>query len=284
MKRIILVLIFSVMLIDLMSQNYVYDFKGSKRSFKSEDVDIEFTDSSPTVKFSGEAGKEMASGVIAMLPTIVNMGFQLATNILEKRVKRFTAEYTKSKSFLNAGDGTIPNIRFVRTINSEEALSIKFIAHKLEKINGFVYYIEFINLKYSSAKATARNNTFDYSIEIKPTFLINNEKKVILISPVAVTSVHFATTNKYPDLKHRTDIIPLPQGAFLTEISLKIVESNPVRVRAEKILSVWNTYKDSTKTIINNFLPEEKKDGSSTNQTGGNTSTGNDQNKDPIKK
>lgn len=95
------------------------------------------------------------------------------------------------------------------------------------------------------------------------------------MSPIAISSVKFKG-NEYPDSKLRTDIIPMPGGAIMTEISLKIVESNPLKIRAEKILSVWNTYKDSTKTIINNFLPKAKEEESSSNKPGGNTSVGND--------
>lgn len=173
MKNLFLILIFNAMYLNLMSQNYVYDFKGTKKTFKSEDIDIEFTDN-PSVKFPAKTGEEVAPAILAMLPTIVNIGFQLTTNILEKKVKEFSAEYTKNKSYLEAGMGTVPNFKFVRKVgfgkDLEEALSISFIAKKVNKMDGFVFYINMINLQYSSAKAKADNNTFDYSIEIKPTF------------------------------------------------------------------------------------------------------------------
>jgi hypothetical protein len=274
MKSLVLILILIAMNLNLMSQNYVYDSKGAKKPFKSEDIDIEFTDSSPSVWFPAKVEQPIAPAVIAMLPTLLNIGFQLTTSILEERVKKFTAEYTKSKSYLNAGESTVPNFIFVRTVTFNKdptvALSIRFIAHKIEKIDGFIYYIDEINLANSSAKATSDKNTFDYSIEIKPTYLINNEKKVIELSPISVSSVGFSK-NQYPALKNRTEIIPLPKGAILTEMSLKIVESNPAKVRAERILSVWNTYKDSTKTIINNFLPKDIEGASSRIKPAGNS-------------
>jgi hypothetical protein len=268
------------MYLNLMSQNYVYDSKGTKNFFESEDIDIEFTDSKPLVKIPAK-GEEFAAALISMLPTIVDMGFKLTTNILEKRAKKFSAEYTKNKSYLQAGKYIIPNIKFVRTIVLDKdtipALTISFVPSQVPELEGFVYYIDFIDLKNSSAKVKSNKSTVDYSIEIKPTFLIDKEKKIIELSPLAISSVKFEN-NTYPPLKHRTDIIPLPNGAILTEISLKIVESNPLKVRAEKILSVWNTYKDDTKTIINNILPKEKEDESSSSKpSGGNTSTGNEE-------
>ena len=69
----------------------------------------------------------------------------------------------------------------------------------------------------------------------------------------------------------------LPAGALLTEVSIKIVESNPEKVRAEKILSLWDDNKESGKTIVNNFLPKEKTEdeGSGNEENGGHNSTGN---------
>jgi len=277
MKNLVLILILHVMCANLMSQNQVYDSKGTKKHFTSEDIDIVFTVPDTPVIFPPDK-QEAAGALIGILPTAVSMVFQLTTNILESRTKKFTAEYTKTKSFLEAGDRTIPNIEFERRVGfstdatpNEPALSIKINAAPLKNIAGFVYYIESIYLKYSSAKAISNHNTFDYSIEIKPTFLIKNEKKVIDITPIAVSSVQFDKPINYEKLKHRTDFIPLPKGAILTEVSLKIVESNPIKVRAEKVLSTWNTYKDSTRTIINNFLPKEP----SSAQERGNTPIGN---------
>jgi hypothetical protein len=266
MKNLVFIFILNAMCLNLVSQNRVYNSEGEKVPFKLEDIDILFqVPKEDAVKIE----RIESGGLIGMLPTVVNMAFQLTTNILEKRTKKFTAEYTKTQSYLDAGSGNIPNITFVHKIGfngdqspNNSALSIEIIAYQLDKLRGFVYYIKSIELNYSLAKGKRfKHNTFDYSIEIKPTFLINNEKKRIDISPIAVSSVEFKK-NEYEDKKHRTDIIPMPKEAILTEISLKIVESNPIKVRAEKVLSAWNTYKDSTKTIINNYLPKDSPKGS----------------------
>lgn len=266
------------MCINLRSQNIVYDSKGDKKTFKSEDIDILFTGSK--VNFP-EKGQEFAGALLAILPVIVDMGFQLTTDILEKRAKKFSAEYSKQKSYMEAGDRLVPNFTFVRTVvlykdkDTVDALSIEILADSVPKMEGFVYYINSITLKNSSAKAVRSSKVFDYTLEIKPTLLIGGEKKVIELSPIAISSVKFGK-NVYPKLKHRTDIIVKPADAFMTEISLKIVESNPRKVRAEKILSVWNTYKDNAKTIVNNFLPEEKSKENSENTGNPNSGTSNE--------
>ncbi len=131
MKNLVLILILNAMCANLLSQNQVYDSKGTKKHFTSEDIDIVFTVPDNPVSFLPEK-QEAATGLIGMLPTAVNLVFQLTTNILESRTKKFTSEYTKTKSYLDAGDRTIPNIEFERRVGfnadatpNEPALSIK---------------------------------------------------------------------------------------------------------------------------------------------------------------
>jgi len=269
MKKLAFILILSTMSIYLFSQNMVYDSEGTKKSFISEDIDILFANSEVTFP---EEGKEFGSLLIGILPTVVDIGFQITTNILENRAKKFSAEYSKHKSYLQAGERHVPNFTFIRTLvldkNPIEALSINILADPVAKMEGFVYYINSITLVNSSAKAVRRSKMFDYTIEIKPTLLLSDgEKKVIELSPIAISSVKFGE-NLYPKLKHRTDIIAKPANAVMTEISLKIVETNPKKVRAEKILSVWNAYKDNAKTIVNNYLPKEEESENANSGTG----------------
>ena len=120
-------------------------------------------------------------------------------------------------------------------------------------IDAYFYYIESIDLSYSKAMTTKKSKMFDYTFEIKPTFLIGNKKQTIELHPISLSSIPFG--KKELELnKYRTDIIPLPKNAFFTEVSIKIVETNPYKVKADKILEIFNTYKDDAKTIINNFI------------------------------
>lgn len=264
------------------SQNNVYDSKGNKIPFRSEEIDITFSNSG--IKFPDKEGPELAPALLAILPTIVDVGFKLTSSALEKSVKKYSAEYSKQKSNLGAGSKEIPNFKFTRLIKLDNssaeitALEITINAQQVESLQGFVYYIKNVELLYSSAKSTSSQNTFDYSLELKPTFLIEGEKKVQELSPITISSLEF-TNNQFSLAKHRSDIIPMPPGAVLTEISVKIVESNPYKVRAEKILSLWNDNKDSGKTIVNNFLPKEKEDPNTNSGKEGNksrsTGTGN---------
>ncbi len=276
------------MIFNVNAQNKIYNNSGDK-SFVKEDIEIFFENSS--IKFPQQEGEELAPALIALLPTAVDVVFQLTTSSLEKRIKKYTAEYSKQKSYLEAGSFTVPNFKFSRKLDFNEnekgltGIEISFKAERVKKLKAMVYYIEYIELKYASAKTKGSNNCLDYSIEIKPTFLINGEKKVQELSPVTISSVEFKKNN-FEKNKHRTEIIPLPEGGLLTEMSVKIVETNPQKVRAEKILSFWNENKESAKTIVNNFLPKEKEQGNNEESSGtstshegtsnNNTSTGNE--------
>jgi len=247
-----------------MSQNRVFDSAGKKIRFQSEDVDIYFTVPAKPVRTPGEETPEMGAGtLIPVLPTLLNAAFQVTTDLLETRAREFTAEYTKSKSFLGAAGGVVPEVRFVRTVDTgagdTEALSILLKPEIVPKLAGFIYHVESIALNYSSARTKAGHNTMDYTIEIRPTFLTGGQKKAVEVAPLTISSVKFNVPNTYGDFKHRTEIIALPANGCLTEISLKVIESNPVKVRAEKILKSWNAYKDSTRTIIKTYLPKEGK-------------------------
>jgi hypothetical protein len=81
------------------------------------------------------------------------------------------------------------------------------------------------------------------------------------LSPIVLHSVSFGTHDlSSSNDKYRSDLIAIPDGAYCTEVALKIVESNPYKVRAEKILALWNDNKENSKTIINNFLPKNEEE------------------------
>lgn len=239
------------------SQNIIYDKKGNSHKYDTEVLKIAFTASQ--VNFP----RQESSIILSLLPTAVDAGFKLITSSLEKRLKKFTFEMSKKQTHLDAGTANLPNASFTRTlkINNEEKLAfgLDIKVKQIDSMQAFYFYIENITLNYSGAKHVKSFNKLDYAIELKPTLLIDGEKKAIEISPIIISTVDFGS-NSYTDKDHISDIVTLPSNGVLTELSIKVIESNPVKVRAEKILNLWNDKKDDVKTIINNFLP--KNDGS----------------------
>ena len=169
---------------------------------------------------------------------------------------------------IDAANGKIPKIELIRKVTLKKSspkkpknsLHIKFIPEKVDGISGFVYWVEKIDLSYSAAKAKSRNNKFDYTIELKPTFLKEGKKMVQELSPIVINSVKFNNEN-FGKKKHISDIILVPAGSFLTEMSIKIIESNPIRIRSEDILTMWNENKENAKALIENVLPRQPENG-----------------------
>lgn len=118
MKKTCLTLILAFMIFASHSQNYVYDGNGNKKTFSWEDLDIEFINSQ--INFPAKEGPEFA-GLLAILPMVVDIGFQLTGKALENRAKSYTAEYTKQKSNMAAGTGAIPDFSLIRKIKVDNA-------------------------------------------------------------------------------------------------------------------------------------------------------------------
>lgn len=257
-------------------QNVVYSGSGETRKISGEDLDIVLTASAIDIPKAIPGQQNEAAGLLALIPTAVDFAFKLTTKMLENRVKKFTAEYSKQKSYLDAGKMKIPDFEFVRKVKfgagqPEDALRFRFKAHPVEGVSAIVYYVDSYQLQYSSALTQRNSRMFDYTIEIKITYIDpKKESKTIDVKPLVLSALPFASTT-FEALKHRTDFIIIPDGSIVSNVALKIVETNPYKVRAEKIVGVWNEYKDSAKTIINNYLPkaEEKESGSGSSGSGG---------------
>ena len=168
------------MILNTLTQKTVYTSSGKKKKYVHELLDINFVTKKETTQVPTKIESKMAA-LLPILPALVDIGFQLTTSALKNRSKKFSAEYSKHKSYLEAGSGIIPVIEVRRTVrlqNSSEdetALLIRLMPKQVDKIKGFVYWIERIELKYSAAMATSRHQTFDNTRDLQPPFLINGE-------------------------------------------------------------------------------------------------------------
>lgn len=251
------------------AQRSAYSESGKKR-YKTEDARIEFTKSEVII-----SGPEIAAA--ALVAGTVDLAFKIGTDILERRKAKFSAEYVLNNSYLDANLKQVPGITYVRKIDNEVALKIELKPKKIEGLDYFVYYVHDIELKYSKAKTTKRSKVFDYTIELKPTFIVNGKKETQEISPIVVRSVGFGSKRlpeKYENHRYRSSFVTIPMGGIFTGVSVKIVETNPAKIRAEKILSIFNTYKDDAKSIINNIIKKDD-DSEDNNEKDPNQSTGN---------
>jgi len=253
------------------AQNNYYDSNSSCKKYYKDESELTLTPSKK-VFLPRTEGNEFAA-LLSLLPTAVDLGFKITANILENNKKKYSGEYSIQRGFIEAGKQfaanenkrTVPDIVFTRKLILSKggeptlAMSMEIKAETMEGIDGFYYYVDKMITTLSKAK-TKNTTTLDYTIEIKPTFLVNGEKKAQELSPITITGVEMDNAQAFTANKFRTEFIPLPRNGYLVDIALKIVETNPNKIKAEKLLENFNGYKDEAKTIINNFLPTKEKE------------------------
>lgn len=244
----------------------VYNENG-RELIRKEKVTIDFSPSQIDIPQDAS----IAPAVISLIPTAIDLGFKITNDILEKKIEKFSGEYTVQKSYLDAGTKTVPDFIITRKISLKSqvddslftAFKLVFEVRSATDLPGlFFYNLKSIDLKYSKAKTKSKGKTLNYIIEIKPTFIINGEKKVQELNPITVNSVEFGSNN-FDNNEYRTDFIALPRNSILSEISVKIIESNPYKIKTEKLLNTVTKYKENATTIINNFIDDNEDDESS---------------------
>jgi hypothetical protein len=241
------------------AQTIVYDKYGHKQNFKTEQLDLDLKTSSvaiPTEVF--------APLIAAAIPTVVDMVFRLTEKQLEKNVKKYLGEYTAQQSYLQAGSNTVPEITLTRTLNGDPkpVFLLRLNPIKVDGLDYFVYDVDRFVLKLSSAKSTSKQLYFDYTIELKVTYLDEGERKISESAPIVIKSKTYNDSVDPSGHKYRSSLLPLKEGSIITDIALKVIETNTGKVRAEKMLSIFNENKDDIRTIVNNFIPKtgEKKE------------------------
>ena len=257
------------------AQIKVYDKTGKKMFCVAEDLDIvEIKPSDVSIpttvqdKKGGNRGLSIgvASLVADLIPTALKAGLQYVDSKLTDNVKKYEAEYSHSKSYLEAKERKMPDFSIKRSIwpknnKSEDgklALKFDFKAFKIKKIHGaMIYYIDSYELHYTKAKIK-KNDQPDYSIVFDFVFLKEDGNMITQsISPIKITSVNFGMKkNVSKDQKYRTDFIILPADAFLVKISVKMIETNPRKISAEKALANWKAYGEYAKTGIDALATE----------------------------
>ena len=273
------------------NRKMAYDSNGNIHCYEKETIALSFK--GPGIQLTTET-QALSAMLAAMIPAVIDLGLKITTRLIANCIKKYTAEYSIKQSNLNALQDektAVPDIAFQRCVKlpgkdkEVNALKIVFTAHNAgtyisgdDEFTGIVYYISELILDYSAAKTCGSGETFDYTIELEPTFIMGKEKKTLKLFPITMHSVPFGNnpftiekignnTNGSDDKncevkkEYVSDIIFLPSGATLTEASVKIIESNPRKVSIQEILDTINAYKDDAKTIINNIienLPKEE--------------------------
>ncbi len=282
------------------AQSVVYDKTGSKKKLLKDELIITLEERNQNeADFFSDNMKE-SSVLLSLLPLGVDLAFKSIENYLDKNKEKFSGEYIGSVINEKLRNRKLPNVIVERKIRIEGSkdsigLSFKLNAERVDPIFPLAYYeLDFFILNYSKAKTTSKHNKLNYSIQITPILYLSKiaekgkeitiiEKKELETTPITINMVEFDQEMMKDRNKknYRTGLFNLPKDAVLAEVKIEIVETNPAKVKAEKLLEFFNSNKDDIKTIVNNYLPKQdaSSDGDSTgaqtNENNGGTGNSN---------
>lgn len=252
-------------------QSKFYQKDGKKFSVIGEQATLTFTDSViPIPEKVHEAGF-VAPLIAALLPGFIDLGFKITTDIIEKNLKKFTSEFSARNTYTNdtnyvSGFKVERKIMLKEAEKKENAFVMEFIPKQVGS-NAFVFGLEKISVPYSGAKTKKGYNRNGYTVEIKVTYYDGKEKKEQTSAPIAVQLVEINSVGSF-ELKdgskhlYLSDKFPLNADFVISEVSVKIVETNTAKVKAEMIKSIYDKYsdnaKESAKSIVNFYIEKSK--------------------------
>ncbi len=259
------------------SQNTVYKKGGAKEKNIKESVRLKLSASDVSIKESDTSDfpvesigiREASTGVaLDVVKEIFSLGYKITSNILKARIQKFGGEYEKENSFIECGTGKLPTVQFTREIDNGKSkyngLDFSMTPHKVDGLNYFYYTISDFKLLASKAKSTRKSSVFDYSIQLHLTYVKDTTANQITLPLIQLHSIGYGDeiVNQNNLKEFRTDLIPIPEGAYIVKVGVKIVETNPQKVDAQRFLDLWNEapekYKDDIQNVITLLVKEDK--------------------------
>lgn len=216
------------------------------------------------------AGQENMLGITEFLP-IITKGiegiFKVSAYLIEKNLKAYTGEYS-ARNINRDAKKKLPKLTFARNITivgdpvPKPALKMVFepvITHE----NLFAFELKSVDCNYSKAKLKAGYPIIDLTVEIAVTYYDGNEKKTQTSTPLVVHGVNVRGIYSLPDsIGFYSD--NFPSNKRITEIHMKVVETNPYKIRAEKLKELSDKFGDDAKELakgtVNIFVGSDKKD------------------------
>ena len=217
--------------------------------------------------------KANASGlpfIAALLPSVVKLGLTITSKSIEKNLKKYTAEFETRNTYIGQ-EKIIPGFTVTRSIMLKDRNGLKpslsmtfkpFLIKNSEGLgNSFVYNLTEINLTSSEAKMKKKYLLNNYLIELEITYFDGEEKKKQSMSPMQIQLIpHGITTFK--NKEYITDKLPISTTFKISEIGIKVIETNSAKVRAEKLNQLNENYAENVDgiatTIINYFTGGEE--------------------------
>lgn len=266
MKSILTILLLTSSFCGISQTNF-YQENGKKIPIIGESTTLRFSEK---ITIEAETKYEVIGPLIAsLIPSIIDLGFKISSDAIEKNLKKYTSEFSTKNTYRSVGK-YISDFKVERQImlrgesNKKTAFSIEFIPLKVDS-NTFVFAVSNASVTYSGAKSKKGFNYNDYSIEIKVSYYDGKEKKEQTSSPISLQlvsikpqTIYSTTGTSASDYLYTSDKFPLNPGFTISEVSVKIIETNTAKVNAEKIKSISDKYSDDAKnmvkTIVNYYI------------------------------
>ncbi len=266
MKTFITTFLLTISLLNY-GQTTFYKANGEKVKVIGEQTTLKFN----SISLSVDKPEKFAGTLIAsLLPSIIDLGFKVSSDIIENNLQKYTNDFSARNTYRNS-DFYISGFEISRKVlkkgesNTTEAFNLSVVPLQVND-NTFVFAVDNILTMLSGAKSKPGLNYNDYMIEIKLTYFNGKEKKEQSSSPINISMLsidqkNYGVKNETPDeYLYVSDKFPFNPEYSISEVSVKIIETNSSKVRAEKIKNSYDKYsediKDIAKNIINFYIDE----------------------------
>lgn len=284
MKRTIII---GVLLISIAVQSWgqakFYNAKGEKTKIIGEETVLFFPDANkcsiPSPDDATTKSVGAAAVIATLLPSAIDLGFKGIGKLIEKNTKSFAGEFSARTPYLKSGSAFISQFDVYRTIliKGEKQKDTAFIARivplEIKGENTFVFAVKELDVRKSGAKIKTNYDYNDYTIEIKVTYYNRKakEKKEMTSSPISIQLKQVGEKEVYfsgcelsaikPKPQYLSDKFPINPDFIISEIAVKVTETNPYKIKSEKIKNLYDESSDSLKEmagkVINLYLPSE---------------------------
>lgn len=263
------------------AQTTFYKTDGCKLKVIGEQTTLQFTGQDTLLKPTKVDEQKIAGTLIAsLLPSIIDLGFKISSDLIEKNLKKYTNEFSARNAFLNTKECYISGFNVKREVLTKgemvknDAFNMSVVPVRVDD-KTFVFAVKEMSTAISGAK-TKKGFNNDYAIEIKMAYYNGTEKKEQSSNPMVISSLNFNSNNSSKNQNANTylcvsDKFPINADYDVSEISIKIIETNAAKVRAEKIKASYDKYsddaKEGVKNILNFYIEKSKTEGDGKSET-----------------
>lgn len=229
----------------LFSQNKNYSVNSNNIIVKK--TKSEFT----TLKITKNAPKG-ALKAVPLLASLVEKAPEYIAKIIANNKKKYVAEYSaKNTVDFITNTNALPSLtieRYINTTDNKTELATKIeLEPKIVHGQFLAFYINKASLQYSKAKLKKNYNHIILLIEVTATYATLQEDKTlkkteVTSSPLKLTLDIASGKSINPNFKvNLSDVFSTDN---ILSFSVKIIETNPYKIKLEKIEDFTNDFKE----------------------------------------